>query len=345
MGGGAFAVPAKRSAPAHVALTVVVILWGMSFTSTKIILNTGFPPLTIALLRFAIASAVMLAILKARNKRLSIPKGDILPLGLSGLLGVTLYFFFENRGIKLTSASNASLIIATIPVFTVAAEMVFFRHRVPLVKMGGIGLSIAGVYFLINPGGTPGGASPSSANGLAGSLLMLGACFSWVAYIILSKKFAQKLPRLALTAYQFLFGTLFLIPLSLFERRAWVAMGTHAWLNLLFLALLCSAAGYFLYLYGLFRLDPTTVSSYINLIPVVGALSGIFVLGERLVSTQIIGGAAVIAGVVIVNVRMGGKRKNDERERRDPRGMITNRRTRRACRSRPPKSPRPGISP
>ena len=342
-------MPAKRSAPAHGALTVVVILWGMSFTSTKIILNTGFPPLTIALLRFAIASAVMLAILKARNKRLSIPKGDILPLGLSGLLGVTLYFFFENRGIKLTSASNASLIIATIPVFTVAAEMVFFRHRVPLVKMGGIGLSIAGVYFLINPGAaagwTPGGASPSSANGLAGSLLMLGACFSWVAYIILSKKFAQKLPRLTLTTYQFLFGTLFLIPLSLFERRAWVAMGTHAWLNLLFLALLCSAAGYFLYLYGLFRLDPTTVSSYINLIPVVGALSGIFVLGERLVSTQIIGGAAVIAGVVIVNVRMGGKRKNDERERRDPRGMITNRSTRRACRSRPPKSPRPGISP
>jgi drug/metabolite transporter (DMT)-like permease len=307
-------VPAKRSLPAHGALTVVVILWGMSFTSTKIILNTGFPPLTIALLRFAIASAVMLAILKARNKRLSIPRGDILPLGVSGLLGVTLYFFFENRGIKLTSASNASLIIATIPVFTVAAEMVFFGHRVPLYKIGGIGLSIIGVFFLIHAGavqgGLPGAAGADRvvrSSDLTGSLLMLGACLSWVAYIMLSKRFSTELPRITLTTYQFLFGSLFLAPFALFERNDWVPMGALAWLNLLYLALFCSAAAYFLYLYGLFRLDPTTVSSYINLIPVVGALSGILILGERLLPSQILGGAAVVAGVVIVNLGRGVK--------------------------------------
>ncbi len=74
------------------------------------------------------------------------------------------------------------------------------------------------------------------------------------------------------------------------------------------LALLCSAAGYFLYLYGLFRLNPTTVSSYINLIPVFGALSGVVVLGERLLLPQVLGGIAVITGVVIVNLRIGEER-------------------------------------
>jgi drug/metabolite transporter (DMT)-like permease len=306
---------------AHGALVVVVLLWGMSFTSTKIILNTGFPPLTIALLRFAAASAVMFAILRLKEKRIAVSKADLLPLALSGLLGVTLYFFFENRGIQLTTASNASLIIATIPVFTVAADMVFFRHRVPLYKLGGIGLSIGGIYFLIRAGSTALGRTPepgpsrAAGGDFAGSLLMLGACFSWVAYIILSKKFTAGLSRLAVTSYQFLFGTLFLAPLALLERGSWVPMGFGPWMHLLFLALLCSAAGYFLYLYGLFRLNPTTVSSYINLIPVFGALSGIVVLGERLILQQAIGGIAVITGVVIVNLRYGEKGDPDRTAR------------------------------
>jgi drug/metabolite transporter (DMT)-like permease len=292
--------------PAHGALVAVVLLWGMSFTSTKIILNTGFPPLTIAFLRFAAASAVMFAILRMKEKRIAVSNADLLPLALSGLLGVTLYFFFENRGIRLTTASNASLIIATIPVFTVAADMVFFGHRVPLYKMGGIGLSIAGIYVLVRAGRGPGPALAAGGE-FAGSVLMLGACFSWVAYIILSKKFTFRLSRLVVTSYQFLFGSLFLAPLAFLERGSWVPMGFGPWLNLLFLTLLCSAAGYFLYQYGLFRLNPTTVSSYINLIPVFGALSGIVVLGERLLLMQVAGGIAVITGVLIVNLRIGEK--------------------------------------
>jgi drug/metabolite transporter (DMT)-like permease len=301
---------------AHGALVAVVFLWGMSFTSTKIILNTGFPPLTIALLRFAVAAAVMFAILRIKEKRTAVSKADLPPLALSGLLGVTFYFFFENRGIRLTTASNASLIIATIPVFTLAADMVFFRHRVPLYKLGGICLSIAGIYALIRAGRTQAPGTGGSAGGdFAGSLLMLGACFSWVAYIVLSKKFTAGLSGLAVTSYQFMFGTLFLVPLALLERSSWVPMGLGPWLNLLFLSLLCSAAAYFLYLYGLFRLNPTTVSSYINLIPVFGALSGVVVLGERLLPLQVLGGIAVITGVVIVNLRFGEKQAPDRTTR------------------------------
>jgi drug/metabolite transporter (DMT)-like permease len=144
---------------------------------------------------------------------------------------------------------------------------------------------------------------------------MLGACFSWVAYIVLSKKFIAGLSGLAVTSYQFMFGTLFLVPLALLERDSWVPLGPGPWLNLLFLAILCSAAAYFLYLYGLFRLNPTTVSSYINLIPVIGALSGVVLLGERLLPQQVLGGIAVVAGVVIVNLRTGERNGPDRTNR------------------------------
>jgi len=75
------------------------------------------------------------------------------------------------------------------------------------------------------------------------------------------------------------------------------------WMHILYLSIICSAAAYVLYLFALSRLEPTVVSSYINLIPVTGAVGGVSILGDRLLPVQIIGAFAVIIGVVFVNLR------------------------------------------
>jgi drug/metabolite transporter (DMT)-like permease len=130
---------------------------------------------------------------------------------------------------------------------------------------------------------------------------MFGACLSWVLYIILSKNLHKRLSELAITAYQSLFGTLFLIPLALLEMRQWVPITLSAGLNLAYLAVFCSALSNFLYVYSLSRLGPIAISPFVNLIPVVGVLGGVALLGEAIGWSQIVGGIVILAGVLMVS--------------------------------------------
>lgn len=280
------------------AILTTVVFWGMSFVSSKVILNAGVPPLTMVFLRFLCASVILLPIFKRVQPGHRIQPGQRLPLILSGLFGVTIYFFFEATGIRLTSASSASMITATIPIFTILAEFLFYKTRVPWYKGIGVALSIIGVYFILQRSQHQG--TPQS---LTGNLLMLGACMSWVTYIMLSKNLKKSFSGLALTTYQTLCGTLFLLPLALLEYRQWVPIGLTTWLNILYLAIFCSALGFFLYIYALSKLGSVVISSYINLIPVVSVTGGIILLKESIGPYQILGGITIIAGVFVVNLR------------------------------------------
>jgi drug/metabolite transporter (DMT)-like permease len=279
------------------AILATVLIWGLSFVSSRAVLTRGFPPLSLACLRFAVASLVLLPLRRKIDPGLRIPPGRLLSLALSALFGVTFYFFFETRGIQLTSASNAALIIAAIPVFTVAAEYIFYRNPVSWLQGAGILLSIAGVYLIVQRSQQAGGQN------LRGNLFMLGACLCWVTYILFSRNLQREISGLSLTACQSFAGFLFLLPLALLEHRRWIAGDAVVWLNILYLGLFCSALAYFLYIYALRSLGPVLLSSYVNLIPLVGALGGVALLGEKLSGVQIAGGAVIIAGVFIVNVR------------------------------------------
>jgi drug/metabolite transporter (DMT)-like permease len=274
-----------------------VLFWGLSFVSSKTILSTGVPPMTMVCIRFVIATVILNLFLRRFDPAARLRKKDLLPLAASGLFGVTVYFFFEARGIKLTSASHASLIIAVIPVITVIAETVLFRTRISWLTGVGVVLSVIGVVFVVE---RPGAAAHGPVS-LAGDLFMFGACVSWVIYIILSRNLHTRLSEIAITAYQCLFGTAFLIPLALLEMPQWVPITLLAGLNLAYLALFCSALSNFLYVYALSALGPIAVSPYVNLIPVVGVLGGVVLLGETLVWSQAVGGVVILAGVLLVS--------------------------------------------
>jgi drug/metabolite transporter (DMT)-like permease len=274
-----------------------VVFWGLSFVASKTILNSGVPPMTMVCIRFLVATILLNLLLRRIDPRARLTRRDILPLAVSGLFGVTIYFFFEARGIKLTSASHASLIIAVIPILTLIAEWLFFRTRVGWLSALGVVLSVVGVVFVVRQ---PGLGSPGSVS-LAGDLFMFGACVSWVVYILLSRNLHTRMSELAITAYQSIFGTAFLIPLALLEMHQWVPITLAAGLNLAYLALFCSALSNYLYVIALSRLGPLTISPFINLIPVVGVLGGVVLLGESMGWSQIVGGIVILGGVLLVS--------------------------------------------
>ena len=285
----------RRSLP-YVAVGGTVLFWGLSFVASKTILNSGVPPMTMVAIRFVCATVILNVFLRRFDPAARLRKKDIIPLAASGFCGVTLYFFFEARGIRLTTASNASLITAVIPVLTVLAEIVFFRARVSWHAIAGVVLSVIGVVFVV---GRP--ALSGDASSLLGDLFMFGACICWVVYNFLSRDLHKRLSDIAITAYQSLFGTAFLIPLALLEMRQWVPITLAAGFSLVYLALFCSALSNFLYVYALSRLGPVTVTPSINLIPMVGVIGGVAILGEKVSWVQIVGGIVIIAGVLLVN--------------------------------------------
>ena len=132
---------------------------------------------------------------------------------------------------------------------------------------------------------------------------MLGACLSWVAYVVLSRDLHEPLAGLSLTAYQAAVGAVTLLPFALSEIGSWRLPSLAVWLNILYLGVFCSGVADFFYMYALARLGPVLTSSFTNLIPFIGALGGLVLLGEKLSWIQVAGGLAVIGGVFLVNRR------------------------------------------
>lgn len=116
-----------------IAIIVTSCIWGLSFLSIKVTIGV-LPPMTLALSRFVVASVLLAIFFKIKEKNVKLKKEDIPMMALAGILGVTVYFYFENNGIKLIPASNASIIIAAIPVFTLIFETIVFKTKLTLKK-------------------------------------------------------------------------------------------------------------------------------------------------------------------------------------------------------------------
>ena len=97
------------------ACSLAMLAWSASFVGTRIA-YTALTPLWLAFARFFLASMVLVPIVCLGGK--SWPKGRSLGIvALSGIVGITLYYAAENWGVRLTSASNASLVTASFPAF------------------------------------------------------------------------------------------------------------------------------------------------------------------------------------------------------------------------------------
>lgn len=283
---------------ANLAILLTVFFWGVSFISIKIAVSE-VPPLTMALIRFTIATVILLIILKRLEPEARLEKSDLWKMMLAGCLGITVYFFFENTGVKFTTASNASLIISLTPIMAILMDVLIFKSRLPYLKILGIAVSVIGSYFVV----TANGQIDFSSSAFHGNLLMLGAVLSWVFYTGLNKAWQGKgYSGLFLTTYQTLYGTIFLLPLSLLEYNHWTLFSLKAFGNIVFLAVCCSALGYFLYLYALSNLDVTVTTLYLNLIPIVAVISGYLILQESILPIQLLGGVFTLTGIFLVNL-------------------------------------------
>jgi drug/metabolite transporter (DMT)-like permease len=311
------------------AIFACVLFWGFSFISIKVAIAV-FPPMTLGLFRFVLALVFLFFIKRGFAPKQTLKLRDVPLLFGAGITGVTLYFFCENNGVALVTASEASIITGAIPVLTMAVEWAgakLFRRpsgSSPPERLGGrrwLGavISMAGVWLVA-------GAALAVSGSLRGYLYMGGAALSWVAYCFLTRPlfarqngragdFAKdsglsqnpvtaglrsaRSGRIYIVFWQSVFGALGFLPFAIAEYPQWGRPDIPVLLHLIFLGIFCSALGYWFYAHSLEVLGVSVSSVFINFIPVVTVSGGFFLLGERLSPLQWFGAILVLTGVYL----------------------------------------------
>lgn len=277
-------------------MIITVVIWGVSFINIKVAVMV-LPAMTLGFIRFFIASVIMFIIMIKTKTSFKMHKEDRLNFFIAGGVGITAYFFFENNGVKYTTASVASLIMAAIPVFAIITESIIYKVKITRRVTFCLILSVLGVLMIsgIN-------IDELKASGyLKGYFMMFGATVTWLIYSVACKKLFGKYEQLTIAFYQFFIGALCFFPFIFLEEVVWSDVDTEIIIHVLILGVFASAIGFFLYLVGLEKLGMGESSLYINIIPLVTVILGIFYLGETISINQILGGTMVMLAVYGIN--------------------------------------------
>lgn len=252
--------------------------------------------MSLAFLRFALASLFLAPFFLAQTKRVKIDKKDLPKLISVGIFIITLNITFFFEGIKRTTAIDASTLTLIIPILSVLMGWLYFKEKVYLVNLVGIGAACLGALIII---GLPEIITGTySTHMLFGNILIVLACFSWVTGAVISKKILNKYPSLVVTAIAFMVGTVaMLIPAGLeyFKNPSWPGQITILGLmGLAYMTLLSSISAYFLFEWGLSKTNIIAADLFQYIEPFIATALAIMILGET-VSASFMTGAALIA--------------------------------------------------
>ncbi|HET7580725.1 MAG TPA: DMT family transporter [Bacillales bacterium] len=276
-------------------LFFVMIVWGLNVIAIKIVVE-HFPPLLITSLRIGLAGIVVLMILIFQKNFRAMSKKEWLYTIAGGLLGMVSNQSLLAAGLSNTSASNAALILALVPLTTAVLAMIFLGERLTFFRLIGIVLALIGIAFVILEGS--GGLSGISI----GAAYVFGAMFSQAFSFIWINKATETLPPRQATAIMLTMGALIMFLMSLFIHPSGVGKLDHGtlgvWMVFVASSIVATAMGQMLYNMAIHQIGAGASSIFMNLTPFFSLLGSVVFLGESITLAQIFGFVFIVAGVL-----------------------------------------------
>jgi drug/metabolite transporter (DMT)-like permease len=247
------------------------------------------PPLTLAMLRYAIGFLCLLPFVfrpwgaVALEKRTwdsvtGLPAADVLAMAALGLGQFAILIALLNFGLQHIGAAQAALIFSLFPLLTLLLSALLGREPVSARLLLGVMLSIAGVALSMAPK-----LSHLAGGTWWGELAVLGSACVGAICSVFYRPYLQRYPTLNVSAFAMLASVLFLALLALGEH--WPArvltLLPQSWVVVAFIGA-SSGIGYFLWLYALKHESPTRVTVFLALNPLTAALLGTLLLHEAL---------------------------------------------------------------
>lgn len=283
----------------YLQLIAVALFWGGTWVAGRVAVGEA-SPLAVASWRFLLATLVLGGLLVVRqgwprwNRR---QWGLVLALGASGIFLYNVCFLY---GLKHIEAGRGALVVALTPAVIALTDWLLHGARMTGRKGLGIVIAMLGCLLVVTKGDPL--ALLHGAVGL-GELLIIGCVVLWTAYTFYGRSATKVMTPLAATFGAALTGWLMLTLAALFDGSLFT-LGALSWkgmTSIVFLGLFGTAVAFTWYAAAVHQLGATRAGAFINLVPVFAVLLGALLLDERLPGSVLLGGALVMAGVVLTN--------------------------------------------
>ena len=284
-----------NSAKGHIIALGTVTVWGVTFVSTKVLLES-FAPVEILLLRFFLGFLAF-CLMSPHLLQLKERKHELYFIA-AGATGTFLYYLLENVALTYATAGNIGVTVSTAPLFTAIIATVLGREWALTPRfLIGFAMAIAGIVLI-------GGQDVSTEGAGFGDLLAIGAALSWGVYSnVLVSLDRLGYETVATTKRIFAWGLLFIAVACPFMGAdpAHVAALTNPvnWGNFLFLGLVACALCFVTWGMSVKLLGASTASVYIYLSPVITVVASALVLGETLTPLILLGIVLVLGGLIL----------------------------------------------
>lgn len=282
----------------YIASIFAITLWGMSYIWTDKLIALNIPIFYFVFVRILLAGLVLFLFNTAYGRIKRIQRQDLPKFLLLAFFEPFIYFICETFGLKLTGSPTLSaMVIATIPIFSIGAGIIFFKEKVNFINIIGILFSLVGIVMVAMAKGSLG------EHFIWGIVLLLIAVISEVGHASITKSLAGNYSSQIIVMYQFLIGAIYLFPLFIWKGiegfNVEVYFSPDVWYPLICLAILCSSLAFSLWVSTIKNLGVAKSSIFSALIPVAAAIIA-WVLGhEYLNSRQWIGIVISTAGVIL----------------------------------------------
>ncbi len=240
---------------------------------------TVIPAFALVGFRVVITALILFVVQRFRGGLALADRGDYLRLAVLSLFGVTLNQMFFVGGLSLTKAANASLLAATIPIFTIMAGWFAGTELIRFRTVAGIVLAAVGVLILIDPRN-----ASFSAESTVGDLLIICNSLFYGIYVATSKNTVMRNGALRSITWIFIFASAICGPVGLWSFAS-VPSGSISpgiALSILYIAVVATAAPYLFNAWALARVSPSIVAVFIYLQPVIGFILAVIFLREHL---------------------------------------------------------------
>ena len=278
-------------------LIIIALVWAGSFIVVDATVKQ-IQPITIAFLRFLIATPFMIISIFIFKKNQLIKLRDLHYFIILGLTGVTFLYIFQYLGIERTTPSTSAVLINTNVIFILFLSVIFLRETITKKRIIGIILSFIGVIFVLL-------AQMINDNIVFDNIFLTGCIFiiisalCWAIYSIIGKKIMKKYNPLLVITYIFIMGTLFFLPFISTDIIAEIGnVNLNGWLYIIYLSIICSVFGYIGWYFILEKTEASKSAVYLNLIPLFGIILSFF-YGEKITIFFILGAILIIYGVYL----------------------------------------------
>ena len=284
----------RRPDSADGMLVAANVIWSLNYATTKYAFER-WSPIAFSGLRFATAGIALALLVRYREGGLGVERRDVRLVVMCGVVGIFLNQLTFTYAVDYTAAANVALILASAPAFAAIFAVILGHERVRPAHWLALGLSLIGVGLVVIGGSDLAGFS------LRGDLLAVGAALTWAGYTVMLRPLLGRYSAARISALVILVGAVILAPITAVQvaNQDFDSLRRLDWAAWLYSTIGPLLVTNWLYFRSLHRVGAARATLYMYLQPFLGAVFAAWLLGEKLVAIQIVGGAVIVGGVAL----------------------------------------------